>query len=105
MSSQLVPDEYTARSDVTLKHAYEAENLAAGMSLITSTGGVTLAPGYVENMLPPSVVVRPLQGEAPTIGLMLVYNKSNTSPLLKRFVFRADELAARVAEKGSPPRR
>lgn len=99
---QTVIDDYTARKDITLQHAYEAENLAAGMSLITSTGGVTLAPRYVENVLPPSVVVRPLQGEAPTIDLMMGYNKSNTSPLLKRFLSRADELAARVAKKGKP---
>ena len=36
-------------------------------------------------MLIPSVVARPLQGESPTIDLMMGYNKSNTDPLLSGF--------------------
>ena len=94
-----VIDEYAARNGITLKQAYEAENLSAAISLITSTGGVTLFPYYVRNMLPSSVVARPLHGQAPTIDLMMGYNRSNTSPLLKRFLSRADELVARVAQK------
>lgn len=58
------------------------------MSLVASTAGVTLLPLYAENLLPPSVVTRPLQGEIPTINLIMGYNKSNTSPLLKRFLSR-----------------
>ena len=80
---QSVMAKFAARNRITLKYDFEAENLAAATSLITSTRGVTLAPRYVENMLPPSIVVRPLQGEVPTIDLMMGYNKSNTSPLLK----------------------
>src|SRR5215471_17681958 len=53
-------------------------------------------PVYVRNALIPSVVARPLRGEVPTIGLMMGYSKSNTSPLLKRFLLRADELVNRV---------
>ena len=94
-----VIDEYAARNGITLTHAYEAENISAAISLITSTGGVTLFPYTVHNMLPSSVVARPLHGEAPTIDLMMGYNKSNTSPLLKRFLSRADELVTRVAQK------
>jgi LysR family hca operon transcriptional activator len=48
-------------------------------------------------MLPPSVVIRPLQGETPTIDLMLGYSRSNTSALLKRLLSRADELTASVS--------
>lgn len=98
---QSLIDEYTARNNITLKHVYEAESLAAGFSLITSAGGVILCPRYIENLAPSSVVVRPLKGEAPTIDLMMGYNKSNTSPLLKKFVSRANELAALVAKKES----
>ena len=72
------------------------------MSLVTSTGGVTLLPLYVQLMLPPSVVIRPLQGEAPTIDLVMGYSRSNTSPLLKRFLSRTDELVARVVSKERP---
>ncbi|HEX4077702.1 MAG TPA: hypothetical protein VHX61_02355 [Rhizomicrobium sp.] len=71
------------------------------MSLVASTGGVTLLPLYVQNMLIPSVVACPLQGEPPTIDLVMGYNKSNTSPLLKRFVFRANELVAGIRKQSS----
>jgi len=37
-----------------------------------------------------------LRGEVPTIDLMMGYNKSNASPLLKRFLLCADELVNRV---------
>ena len=54
-----------------------------------------LLPIYVQNALIPSVVARPLHGEVPTIDLVMGYNKSNTSPLLKRFYkLRADELTS-----------
>jgi LysR family transcriptional regulator, hca operon transcriptional activator len=96
-----VIDGYAARNGVTLKPEYEAENLSMAMSLVASTGGVTLLPLYAENLLPPSVVTRPLQGEIPTIDLVVGYNKSNTSPLLKRFLARTDELIARVQKKSS----
>jgi LysR family hca operon transcriptional activator len=90
--------EYAAKLRITLKQKYEAENVFGGMSLVASTGGVTLLPLYVKNLLIPSVVARPLQGEPPTIDLMMGYSKSNTSPLLKRFISRADELVRRVSQ-------
>jgi LysR family transcriptional regulator, hca operon transcriptional activator len=37
------------------------------MPLVASTGGVTLLPIYADNLLSPSVITRPLQGEVPTI--------------------------------------
>jgi LysR family hca operon transcriptional activator len=43
------------------------------------------------------VVIRPLQGDVPTIELVLGYSRSNTSALLKRFLARTDQLIARVA--------
>jgi LysR family hca operon transcriptional activator len=66
------------------------------MSLVASIRGFTLLPLYARNALIPSVVARPLRGEVPTIGLMMGYNKSNTSPLLKKFLLRADELVNQV---------
>jgi len=38
------------------------------------------------------VVSRPLEGEAPTIDVAVGYSKSNTSPVLKLFLSRLDEL-------------
>jgi LysR family hca operon transcriptional activator len=54
-----------------------------------------LLPLYAQNLLPPSVVSRPLQGEAPTIDLVIGYNRANTSSLLKVFLSKVDELIAR----------
>jgi LysR family hca operon transcriptional activator len=91
-----VIDEYARKARITLKPAFDAENLSAAMSLVASTGGVTLFPKYVENMLTRSVVARPLSGEIPMIELVMSYSKSNTSPVLKKFLARADELIERV---------
>jgi LysR family transcriptional regulator, hca operon transcriptional activator len=96
-----VIDAYAAKAGITLKPAYDAENLSSAMSLVASTGGVTLLPLYAENLLSPSVVVRPLRGEPPAIDLVMGYNRSNTSALLKRFLARADELVARVTQRSS----
>jgi len=89
-----VIDEYAARVGIKLKQIFDAETLSGGMSLVASTGGFTLLPTYVQSALIPSVVARPLHGEVPTIDLVMGYNKSNTSPLLKKFLLRADELAS-----------
>jgi LysR family hca operon transcriptional activator len=93
-----VIENYAAKSGVVLKPEYDAENTSAVISLVTSTGGVTLMPLYVKLTLPPSVVIRRLQGDAPTIELVLGYSRSNTSALLKRFLARADQLVASVAK-------
>src|SRR5262252_948934 len=90
-----VIDDYAAKNGIALKQKYDAETLSGGMSLVASTGGFTLLPRYVRHALIPSVVARPLHGEVPTIGLMMGYSKSNTSPLLKKFLLRADELVNR----------
>ena len=92
-----VIENYAAKNGVVLTPAFDGENLSSVLSLVTSTGGVTLLPLYVRLMLPPSVVIRPLQGETPTIDLMLGYSRSNTSALLKRLLSRADELTASVS--------
>jgi LysR family transcriptional regulator, hca operon transcriptional activator len=92
-------EDYAAKSGIVLKPQYDAENLSSVLSLVASTGGVTLLPLYVQMMLSPSVVIRPLQGEVPTIDLVLGYSRSNSSPLLKRFLSRVDELVAQVTNK------
>jgi LysR family transcriptional regulator, hca operon transcriptional activator len=35
----------------------------------------------------------PLKGEAPTIDLVVEFHKANTSPILKTFLSRVDDLA------------
>jgi LysR family hca operon transcriptional activator len=91
---KIVIEQYAAKVGIQLNQTYDAETLSGGMSLVVSTGGFTLVPIYVQNSLLPSVVARPLHGEVPTIDLVMGYNKSNTSPLLKKFLLRAGELAA-----------
>ena len=66
--------------------------MAMAMSLVASTRGLALMPAYAKNLLPWSVVSRPLQGEAPTIDVAVGYSKSNTSPILKLLLSRLDEL-------------
>jgi LysR family transcriptional regulator, hca operon transcriptional activator len=94
-----VIDEYLKRSGIDIAPAHEADNLAAGMSLIASTRGIGLLPIYAKNFLPWSVVSRPLEGVAPTIDLVIGYSNANASPLLKLFLSRADGLIARVSQK------
>ena len=94
-----VIQDYASKVGITLKAQYEGENLPAAMSLVTSTGGVTLIPLYAQNMLTPNVVARALDGVPPTIDLTLGYNDAHTSPLLLRFLSRADELVASVQDQ------
>jgi hypothetical protein len=60
-------------------------------------------PAYAKNLLPWSVVSRPLEGEAPTIDLAVSYSKANASPVLKLFLSRVDALIDRVSRKFADP--
>jgi LysR family hca operon transcriptional activator len=75
------------------------DNISMAMSLVASVRGLALMPAYAKNLLPWSVVSRPLEGEAPTIDLAVGYSKSNTSPILKLFLSRLEELRAPIPEK------
>jgi LysR family hca operon transcriptional activator len=68
--------------------------MAMVMSLVASTRGLALMPAYAKNLLPWSVVSRPLEGEAPTIDLAVGYNRANSSPILQLFLSRLGELRA-----------
>lgn len=92
-------DAYVASAGARLKTIHEVDNLSMAMSLLASTQSVGLAPLYAQNLLPPSVVARPLQGNAPTLDLVIGWSKTSTSSLLKRFLGRVDELIARVGPK------
>ena len=93
-----VTEDYLHRSGLDIKPDHGVDNMAMAMSLVASTRGLALMPAYAKNLLPWSVVSRPLEGEAPTIELALGYSKSNTSPILKLFLSRLDELRAPVPE-------
>jgi LysR family transcriptional regulator, hca operon transcriptional activator len=87
-----VTDNYLRRSGLDIKLDHGVDNMAMAMSLVASTGGVALMPAYAKDLLPSSVVSRPLDGEAPTIDVAVGYSKSNTSPVLQLFLSRLDEL-------------
>jgi len=87
-----VTEDYLRRSGVDIQLDHGVDNMAMAMSLVASTRGLALMPAYARNLLPPSVVSRPLEGEAPTIEVAVGYSKSNTSPILKLFLSRLDEL-------------
>lgn len=89
---RLAIENYLTASGLDITPSHRIHNLTMAMSLIASTRGVALLPAYAENFLPWSVTSRPLRGEPPTLDLMIGYNRNNTSPLLKLFLSRADEL-------------
>jgi LysR family hca operon transcriptional activator len=87
-----VTEHYLRRRgvDITLDHG--VDNMAMAMALVASTRGLALMPAYAKSLLPRSVVSRPLEGKPPTIDVAVGYNRSNTSPVLKLFLSRLDEL-------------
>jgi DNA-binding transcriptional LysR family regulator len=97
-----VTEDYLRRSGLDIKLDHGVDNMAMAMPLVASTRGLALMPVYAENLLPWSVVSRPLEGEAPTIDLAVGYSKANPSPILKLFLSRIDDLTARISGKAPP---
>jgi LysR family transcriptional regulator, hca operon transcriptional activator len=93
-----VIDDYSRRTGINLKPAHQAENLAMAISLVASTGGISLLPLYAQNLLPKTVVSRPIQGAPPMVDLVIGYNEANTSPLLKFLLSKVEELKFRVTK-------
>jgi LysR family hca operon transcriptional activator len=98
-----VTEDYLRRSGMDIKLDHGVDNMAMAMSLVVSTRGLALMPAYARNLLPASVVSRPLEGEAPTIDVAVGYSTSNTSPILKLFLSRLDELKGPDAGTGREP--
>jgi LysR family hca operon transcriptional activator len=87
-----VTEDYLRRSGVDIKMDHGVDNISMAMSLVASMRGLAIMPAYAKNLLPWFVVSRPLEGEAPTIDLALGYSKANTSPILKLFLSKLEEL-------------
>jgi LysR family transcriptional regulator, hca operon transcriptional activator len=85
-------EKYLAANGLEIEPAHRVHNLTMAMSLIASTRGVALLPAYAENFLPWSVTSRPLKGEAPTIDLVIGYNRTNAALTLALFLSRTDQL-------------
>jgi LysR family hca operon transcriptional activator len=99
--ARTLTEHYFRRSGIDLHPAHRAEYISMLMSLVASTGGLALAPENTRNFLTRSVVSRPLAGEAPSVDLVLGYHRANTSPLLKLFLSRTDDLIARVSKRSA----
>jgi LysR family transcriptional regulator, hca operon transcriptional activator len=82
------------RSGLENRADHEVHNLSHAFSMIASTRAVTLLPAYAKNYLPSSVSSRPIKGDAPTVDLVVGYNKASTSEILKLFLVRVDNLIA-----------
>jgi nitrogen-specific signal transduction histidine kinase/DNA-binding transcriptional LysR family regulator len=91
-------DEYLRRSAVSIAPKQEVDHPGKALLLIASTGGVSIMPAYLQDFLPESVTTRPLQGDPPTIDLVLGYKRSNQSPILKFLLYQVDELISRVTK-------
>jgi len=87
-----VIEDCLKRSGLDIRATHEVHNLAHAFSMIASTRAVTLLPVYAKNYLPSSVTSRPIKGDAPTVDLVVGYNKASTSNVLKLFLARVDNL-------------
>jgi LysR family hca operon transcriptional activator len=96
-----VIEDYARRNGIDLKPNHQAENIAMAISMVASTRGVSLLPMYIENLLPKTVVSRPIQGAPPMVDLVIGYNEANKSPLLKFLLTKVDELKFRVSKSDS----
>jgi len=47
------------------------------------------------------VTTRPIRGDVPTVDLVVGYHKANTSPILKTFLSKIDDLIARSARRAA----
>jgi LysR family transcriptional regulator, hca operon transcriptional activator len=86
--------EYFGRAGIDLKPEHEVHNVVHAISMITSTRAVMLLPAYTRRFLPETITTRPVQGEVPTIDLVLAYHKANKSPILKLLLSRVGKLAS-----------
>jgi hypothetical protein len=71
------------------------------IAVACAPGALPRPAGHGRMIMRHALVRKPLPHEAPTIDLVMSYSKANTSPLLKRFLSRTDELVARVT-RGVP---
>ena len=91
-------DGYISELGLALKPDHIAENISMAISLVASTRGVSMLPLYAQNLLPKTVVSRPIHGAPPMVELVVGYNEANTSPLLKFLLSKVDALKFRVTK-------
>lgn len=92
-------DDYLNRLGLEIVPDHRVDDLAMAVSLIASSHGVGLAPIYIQKLLPAALVTRPLQGDPPTIDLVLGYHRANRSPIVRQFLAQMDKV---IAESTDP---
>jgi LysR family transcriptional regulator, hca operon transcriptional activator len=98
-----VTEAYLRHSGLDITADHGVDNMAMAMSLVVSTRGLALMPAYARNLMPQSVVSRPVDGDAPTIEVAVGHSRSNTSPILRLFLSRLDDLRTPVRPEPSDP--
>jgi LysR family transcriptional regulator, hca operon transcriptional activator len=88
--------DYLKRHGIEIVPALEVDNFAMAISLVTSTGGLAMLPASINGYLPGSITNRPLAGAQPSVDLVLGYHRANTSPLLRSFLSKIDDIAGRI---------
>jgi LysR family hca operon transcriptional activator len=78
---------------VTPTPTHRIDSFAMGISLAASIRGFAILPAYTSNYPPWSVVSRPLVGTAPTIDLMLIHHRANSSPVVTDLLGRLGDHA------------
>lgn len=96
-----IVDRYLRERGIIVDPSHVLDGFATGISLVASTRGVTLLPAYVGSLLPPSLVTRPLAGDAPVIEIAVGYRADNPSPILRFFLENIDRL---IASRSAMPR-
>lgn len=97
-----IVERYLRERGVSVSSSHFLDSFATGISLVASTGGLTLLPAYVEKLLPRSVVSRPLAGPPPVIEIAVGFRKDNPSPVLRDFLRNIDWLIAARSAAGEP---
>jgi LysR family hca operon transcriptional activator len=98
-----IVSDYLKRTGIELTPHLEIDNFAMALSAVASTRGVALLPATAANFLTWSVVSRPLKGETPTIDLVVGYHKANTSPILRTFLSKIDDLTTALSISSESP--
>ena len=83
---------YFNRAGIDLKPEHEVHNVVHAISMIASARAVMLLPAYTQRFLPDSVTTRPVQGDVPTLDLIIAYHKANNSPILKLLLSNVGKL-------------
>ena len=95
-----VIDTWLALNSISFAVVHEAENLSMAISLVLSTGGVSLLPMFARNLFPSSVVDRPLTETAPSVDLVMGFRRECRVPIVDYLLSGVEQLASRLSDGG-----